>query len=50
MNNSDTNQHHYIETPYRRSSIHKIDEILEQRLKAFLKARRMKRFSFKKDI
>jgi hypothetical protein len=36
----------YIETPRRSGSLTKIDEILEERMRAFMKARRLKRFTF----
>lgn len=39
-------QPEYIETPRRCTSPTKIDEILEARLQAFLRARRVKRFTF----
>lgn len=36
----------YIETPRRCTTPVKIDEILEARLKAFVKVRRLRRFTF----
>jgi len=36
----------YLETPRQRSSPTRIDAILEERLKAFIKARHIKRFTF----
>ena len=42
---------HYIETPLTRKSRDiptKIDEILEARMRAFMKARRVRRFTFAK--
>jgi hypothetical protein len=36
--------HHYIETPQRTSAPIKIDKILEARMEAFLKARKVKPF------
>lgn len=38
----------YIETPRQQGTLVKIDEILEARLKAFMKARRIRRFTFLK--
>ncbi len=34
--------YHYQETPYRKSSPVKLDRILEDRMKAFIKAKRVK--------
>lgn len=36
----------YIETSRAKTDPVKIDEILEQRMRAFMKARRLRRFSF----
>lgn len=38
----------YIETPRHNGSLIKIDEILEARMRAFLRARRIRRFTFLK--
>jgi hypothetical protein len=38
----------YIETPRRTDAPVKIDEILEARMRAFMRARRVKRFTFVK--
>ncbi len=38
----------YIETPRSRNMPTKIDEILEARMRAFMKARRVRRFTFAK--
>jgi len=38
----------YLETPRIQSSPTRINAILEQRLKAFMKARRIKRFTFER--
>lgn len=43
-----TENNTYIETPRQHSAPVKIDEILEARLKAFMKARRIRRFTFLK--
>lgn len=38
----------YIETPRKRGTPVKIDQILEDRMRAFMRARRVRRFTFVK--
>ena len=39
----------YIQTPRTQTTPVKIDTILEQRMKSFLRARRIRRFTFSKE-
>jgi hypothetical protein len=45
---NNSNSFSYIETPRGASSLIKIDTILALRLKAFIKARKVRRFTFSK--
>lgn len=40
----------YIELPRKRSSLVKIDEVLEERIRAFKRAKQIRRFTFTKQV